>query len=338
MSEPTSTLTFNDLILEVAEKLGIAYYGSGGTSAASIPTNAQDLALCKKQVNNAIRMFIHDAPPPNGWRWLRPVASLVMWADVAQDTDNAISSATFNASGSNTTLVIPTAAFYPSMEWKTLSIETEGDVTIESYVSSTSVIVSGSHTGAASKKWSIESGGNYTLPTTFGGQYIGEPTYAPDSNLGIDPEWSDESTIRQWRSNVAVETGNPYLFAVRVMDTGSPRRRWELMAYPKPDETQTMEFSYMLHFDSLVNLTEVHPAPFGHDEAIKAACRAVVEKDVERVLGVEWGYYREVALPNSFRVDALSAPKKLQQRGTRPGSIRDFRAINYQRPTVTFNP
>jgi hypothetical protein len=338
MSEPTSTLTFNDLILEVAEKLGIAYYGSAGTSAASIPVNAQDLALCKKTVNNAIRMFINDAPQPNGWRFLRPVASLATWADIDQDSTNKISTATFNAAGSNTTLVIPTAAFQPSMELKTLSIETEGDVTIESYVSSTSVLVSGSHTGAADKKWSIESGGNFTLPSTFGGQYAGEVTYADNSNRGVEPEWSDESTIRQWRANVMVETGFPYLFAVRVMDTGTPRRRWELMAYPKPDENTTVEFPYVLHFDSLVNLTEVHPAPFGHDEAIKAACRAAVEKDVERALGVEWSYYREIALPNSYRVDAMSAPKKLQPRGARFGSIREFRAYGYQRPNVTFNP
>jgi hypothetical protein len=38
MSEPTSVLTFSDLILEVAYKLGIAYYGAAGDGAAQVPT------------------------------------------------------------------------------------------------------------------------------------------------------------------------------------------------------------------------------------------------------------------------------------------------------------
>jgi hypothetical protein len=35
MSEPTSVLTFSDLILEVAYKLGIAYYGADGRRGRS---------------------------------------------------------------------------------------------------------------------------------------------------------------------------------------------------------------------------------------------------------------------------------------------------------------
>lgn len=338
MAEPTSTLTFEDLILHIAEKLGMASYGSTGTSVAAIPTNAQDLALCKRLANNAVRMFVHDAPKPNGWRWTRPVASAVLWADIDEDTTNKISSATYNASASNTTLVIPTAAFYPTMELKTLAVDVVGDLTIERYVSATSVVVSGSNVAALNKAWSIESGGNFTLPQTFGGQFVGEPTYAANTNHSVSLEWSDESTIRQWRADVTVETGTPNLLAVRVMDTGSPRRRWELLSYTAPDEDLTVEFPYVLHFDSLVNLTDVHPAPFGHDETVKAACDAVCEKDVEHALGVAWGYYKESALPNSYRVDAMSAPKKLQPRNGGASSIQDFRNNWYQRPTVTFNP
>jgi hypothetical protein len=290
-------------------------------------------------VNNAIRMFIHDAPMPNGWRWLRPVAARPVGGrgrvvstqpDLHRDVQRL---------GSNTTVVVTTAAFYPSMELKTITIGSPvGDRTVQSYLSSTSVVVSGSNSLMVGKTFAIESGGNFTLPLGFGGQFVGQLTYAADTNRGVETEWSDESTIRQWRANVTSDTGTPYLFAPRVMDTGTPRRRWEMLAYPTPNETLTVEFPYVLHFDSLVALTEVHPAPFGHDEAIKAACKAVCEKEVEQSLGVEWNYYRNIALPNSYRVDAMSAPKKLQPSRGSPSNIRDFRNNSYQRPTVTFNP
>lgn len=338
MAEPTSVLTFGDLLIEAAEKLGIAYYGANGDEAAQAPTNAHDLALCKRLVNNAIRMFIHDGPQTNGWRWLRPVGSVVLWTDIAVDTTNKISTATYDGS-TYTTLVVPTAAFYPSMELHDITITGVGDFTIAQYVSSTSVKVSGDASSGATKTWSMTADGNYTLPLTFGGQYTGEIQYAAGTNRGIGLEWTDEAAIRQWRANVESQSGDPYLFAVRVMDTGSPRRQWELMAWPTPDETLTVEFPYMIHFDSLTSNSEVHPAPFMHDETIKAAVKAVCEKEVEHALGVEWSYYRDVALPNSYRVDAMSAPKRLgniRQRG--PVSIRDFRDRVYNRPDVTFNP
>jgi hypothetical protein len=340
-SEPTSTLAFTDLILIVSEKLGTAYYGANGDQAAAIPTNAQDLAQAKKIVNDAIRMFVHDGPQPNGWRWLRPVASLVLWPDIATDAANAFSSATYDGATDKTTLVVPTAAFYPSMELKTISITTTGDCTITDYVSATSVKVSGDKSSASAKTWSMTADGNYTLPIGFGGQYLGELSFAAATNKGIGLDWVDESTIRVWRSDVNSTTGIPYQFAVKVMDTGTPRRRWELLAYPKPSMILTIQFPYMLHFDSLVNLTDVHPAPFGHDETIRAACKAQVEKDVEHALGTEWDYYRNVALPNSYRVDAMSAPKKLGyfwNPAPLTGSpLKAYRNRLYQRPTVSFN-
>lgn len=338
MAEPTSVLTFAKLLIEVAEKLGVAFYGANGDEAAQVPTNAHDLALCKKLVNNAIRMFVHDAPMPNGWRWLRPVGEVVLWGDVAENTSNKIATATYDGA-SVTTLVVPTAAFYPSMELHTITITGVGDFTVSEYVSATSVKVTGDASAGATKTWSMTADGNYTLPVTFGGQYLGGIQYAAGTNRGIGCEWVDESVIRQWRSNVQSQSGDPYLFAVRVMDTGSPRRRWELLAYNTPDETLTVEFPYMIHFDELVSNSEVHPAPFMHDETIKAACKATCEKEVERVLGVEWSYYREAALPNSYRVDAMSAPKRLGNFRHASGqpSIRQFRDSFYQRPTVTFN-
>ncbi len=336
MAEPTSALTFSDLILEVAIKLGLAYHGADGTETDQIPTDTRDLDLCKRIVNNGIRMFIHDAPQPNGWRWLRPVASVTLWSDIAADTGNPILTAVH--SGGITTLTVGEDSFFESMELKDITITTVGTFTITEFVSATSIKVSGDASAAhgTSKTWTMTDDGNYTLPLTFSGHFVGHIAYASGTNRGIGIEWCDESVIRMWRADVTDENGDPWLAAVRVMDTGSPRRRWELIVYPMLDEDMVVEFPFMLHFNELTSLTEVHPAPFSHDETVKAACLAVAEKEVEDAYGPDWTYYRESALPQSHRIDAMNAPRKLVTDG-RLGSIQHFRTSVYQRPVVNFN-
>ena len=70
MAEPTGNYTFDGLILRVAELVGIASYGTDGSGVAAIPTDAHDLDKCKRVVNDAIKMFISDAPV-NGWLWMK---------------------------------------------------------------------------------------------------------------------------------------------------------------------------------------------------------------------------------------------------------------------------
>lgn len=341
MSEPTSILTFSDLIIKVAEKLGIAYYGASGTEAAQVPSDAHDLALTKRIVNDGIRMFINDAPHPNGWRWLRPVASLILWPSVAVDTVNPILTAIHSAG--LTTITVTSAAFYPSMALKDIVIPTVGTFNIASYTSSTVIVVTGNASAAhaASKTFSVTADGNYTMPDTFGGQVLGHPTFAAGTNRGSSLEWVDESLIRELRANEDISTSTPLQLAFRIKDSGVPRRQWELMTWPIPGEVFTIQFPFMLHFQSLINLTDTSPAPFGHDESVRAACLAVAEKDVEDAMGNEWKYYREISLPNSYRIDALSAPHKLGYFGNGPrGPMRldAWRDYVYQRPNVTFNP
>ena len=340
MAEPTSTLTFGDLLIEVARKIGVAYYGAAGTGVAQVPIDPHDLDEVKRHVNNGIRMFIADAPP-SGWRWTRPVASVVLWPTVDELAGRTVTGGAFAAGV--TTITANQAVFHPSMERKTISIDGVGDFVISSYTSATVVVVTGDASPAVADLFSIEANGNYTLPQTFGGQYTGAITYAAGTNRGVPLAWSNEGDIRVWRENQDDSTGQPWLVAVRPMDNGLPRRRWELVVYPEPDEELTVEFPYDLHFDELTTVTEVHPAPFGHDETIKAACLAVAEKDVEGVNGVDWNYYKQTCLPNSYRIDARSGPRRLGYFGD-PGHggdgspIRTFRDQVYQRPEVTFTP
>jgi len=91
-------------MVEVAKHLGIAYYGPAGDEKPQVPQDAYDLDVCNSAVNNAIRMFIADAPPA-GWRWMQPILSMTVWPSVSVETAATIAwaAATAYAIGSKVT-------------------------------------------------------------------------------------------------------------------------------------------------------------------------------------------------------------------------------------------
>ena len=338
MSLSSSALSFRDLILEAARKIGVASYGADGSGETDIPDDDYNLSEVKRHVNNAIRMYLNDGPAPNGWRFARPTDSIVVWGTIAVNAANTVSSTDRDTVNDRTTLTAQSSAFYPTMEGKTITVTGVGDFTIYQYVSATQVIVSGDATASAAT-WSMTADGNYTMPAVFGGEYIGPLTYAANSNQGVGIEWMADAHIRQWRESITDETGEPYWACVRPMNSEfENRRRWELMLYPQPDEVITLELPYILGFDKLLELNEHPPVPVSHDEALKAADLALVEKDVEGALGIDWQYYHDNALPKAYQVDARSAPKSIGYVGNRPArrgsAIQDFRQNWYDRPTV----
>jgi len=393
IAEPTSALAFQDLITEVAYKIGCAYYGSDGQGVPQVPIDNHDLTICQRIVNKAIRMFINDGPQPNGWSWLTPIAQVAIWPQINADLTGStcyLTSTAYNSTTNLTTLTLTltasstasTGIFYPSMELKpiwlngqptgpgTLSTSIASTVgtpfTLVNYLSSTQAQIFGQpsstlfHGGGASTSWSMIADGDYTLPADFSGQYVGEPSYISNTNRGMTLHWTSEALIRQRRQNYNIETGTPYQLAVRLMATPSittftpggtslsfapQRRRWQLMTWRITSEFLNVLFKYTLGFQNLVNLTDTPPSPFAHDEALKAACLAVAEKEVTDQYGVDWEYYKKDALPKSWRIDAMSYPKRLGYNGNPRASahgglgsvIEQFRAWDMQRPTVQVN-
>lgn len=331
MGEPTAALSFSELIIEVAIKLGVAHYGDNGGEIAQIPEDAHDLNECKRHVNNAVRMFLADAPP-NGWRCQRPVADVILWPSVAVVA--AMTATGVYEPAMDTTLIIASAdAFYPSMELKSIVITDVDTLTIATYVSASQVRVSSDHHWTGSKTFSITADGDYTLPATFGGQYTGDISYDANTSTVLSIAWTSEARIRNLRENSTAETGDPHQADVRPMS--STRRRWELVVWPMPSIVRTVNFPYELYFDKLVGLTDMHPCGFAHDETIKAACFAAAEKDAEDMIGGLMQYYRQVALPNSYRIDGRQAPRNLgsmnRRRVVTPHNFRQFQ----RRPTIT---
>lgn len=306
MAEPTSALTYSDLILAVAEQLGVAYYGAAGVGAAQIPIDAYELDRCKRFVQDGIRMFIADSPPA-GWRWQRPLASVVLWADIAQDAAVTVTGAVYAAP--STTITASAATFYPSMVGATIVIATVGSFVISSYTSSTVVVVTGDASAAAADVFSMTSGGVFAMPQTFGGETLGDLTYAAGSNNGTTLRWCNELEIRRYRESGNGSSGTPFLAAIRRNQTNS--RRWDLVAYPTPSADETVEFPYLIYFDVISALTDMHVAGFAHDESVKWAAKSQAEMQGEDAMAGATEYYRKISLPNSWKTDLRSAPRRL---------------------------
>ena len=73
MADPTLSLTFRDMIVRVAEYLGIAHYGVNGNEVAQAPTQSHDLDLCKRLVNDGWRRFCGSW---HHWQWMHPTFTI----------------------------------------------------------------------------------------------------------------------------------------------------------------------------------------------------------------------------------------------------------------------
>jgi len=338
MSEVTSALTFRDLILEVAEMLGVCFYGDDGAGAADIPVDEHDDDRCRRIVNKAINRFMADAPP-TGWRWVSTVADVVLWPSVALDAAKTVTGV-YEPSTDTTLITASSDVFYETMEGRNLVVTSEGTFEIVQYVSATQIRVNGDESFTTARTYSIAATGDYTLPRGFVGPHTGDPTFSANTNTAIPFSWVNESVIRNLRQDTTTSTGDPQFGAVRVRAgvNGAARRRYELAVYPTPDVVRTLQFPYDVHFDLLTSLVDTSPAPIGHDETIRQACRMIGESDVDDTEGKESSLYQTMLL-NSQRIDSRTGPRRLGYFGnpTRgPRSIQNVRDL-LRRQNVTFN-
>lgn len=335
-SEATSALTFGDLVLEIALKMGTAYYGEDGDEPAQIPVEEHDRTLAKQIANNAVRMFLADAPP-TGWRWTRPVAGLALWADLGVTATRTVTGGAYDAANDQTLITANSSIFFETMEEKDIVVTGHGTLVVKQYVSPTMVYVYGSHYFAAASTYSIASEGDFTLPRSFAGSYTGALNYAAGTNRATGIEWSNDARIRYLRENTSAETGWPTIATIRIRSAQSGRRRFEMCTYPTPNETLGLELTFDLNFDKMVSFTETLPTPVVHDETLRAACLAVVERDVDDAEGSNTTYYRDRCLPNSYNADARSGPRKLGYFGNGAPKVGMNNFRDYlRRPNVSY--
>lgn len=273
MSEPTSALSIEDLVLRVARESGIAYHGENGQERAMVPIDPHDLDLCLRIVNDGLRLFVASTPQ-KGWRWMRRIMSVTMTstrvegtadaADLTSLTDLTLATVYDTNDDLNGWFIYITGgtgegSYAQVKDYTGVS----GKITVPDWLD-----IRGNPGGTDPDTDSIYAitpvetvGGDihrYPLAENFGGTPDGPITYAADTNHATNIQWIDESYIRQRRS-VTVTNSYPLHAALRPLEPyasgATPRRRFEIIFEPEPTADDTVEFPYSLFTDQAVLLT-----------------------------------------------------------------------------------
>lgn len=248
MAEPTSALTFEDVLTEMAELVGIADYDDS-TGEAIHPNDKYDIDKLKRAANNGIRQFI-SAAPQLGWNWMKRMMSISL----------KISTGSTATGGSATTLVDSALAsdyaddYYNGLILEILGGTGAGETAlVTDYEGATGTFTFTALSGGSTPDDTTEFfiGHRYALDQSFGGQADGDITYLRSSGIGTI-EWAPETELRRWRE-LTSHGGTPRQAATRPYGN----RRHELIVYPDPSAEDVIQFPYTYFFDKLDILTGV---------------------------------------------------------------------------------
>ncbi len=269
MSEPSSVLTFPQIIQRMAKENGTAYRGTAGTSSNMVPVDIRDLETLKEIANDGIRMFVADAPN-SGWRWRSRVQSVVIGGTRTEGVVDAADSTSLT----DATLEDVYTANDDLNTWWVFILTGTGAgsyAQITDYTASGGVIDvaawldqygnTGGTTPAADDTFAITQYetidgdlARYPLPENYLGEVSGNIEYSAETGHSTHIEWVHENTIRNRRS-VNVTTGHPFYAAIRIYEPQSgqlgAKRRYELILDPQPSQNDTLQWPYRVIFDKL---------------------------------------------------------------------------------------
>jgi hypothetical protein len=262
MAESSSSLTFRDLLLKVAEYYGVASYNST-TGIPYIPAdNPFNFRECKKIVNEAVRMFMSRPPRSGKWRWTYrtetvtfapSVTGTTTTGEASTITDSALAG-TYADDLFNTYTIYITAGTGAGES----AVVTDYDGTLGKF---TFAALSGGSTPDTTSEYTISrslsaingDGARYMLSAGCT-QPVGGINYVADSSHRARIEWCDISRILQNRSP-NLRTGYPTLAAIRPYQPTTAAlgssRRWEITFDPSPSSVQSIEFQHVLTFDKM---------------------------------------------------------------------------------------
>jgi len=326
MAEPSGTTTMRDLMLRVAEKLGIAEYTS--TGVIHIPVDQYNLKLCKRYIQNGIRMFMADAPL-KGWRWMRRLMTVTFDAE-GDGVDNIDLDAARYKLAANFGGTVDGPIEYDAdtsvgtrIEWcdesvirarRSLSVNTgiPNKAAIRPYQPISEALMS-------TRQWEMivdpQPGSAYVVkfPYTLhfdqmdmeGGTATGGgATTLVDATDRKDNEANDY--FNTWIIRIVAGAGIGEYATIDdfIRNTGTFLFNAGLSGGTTPDTTS----KYIV--EPADNL-----CPVGHqfDDAIEAACLARTEMESQdEHMDTFWtDYYHKKALLNAFKVDQRSAPRTL---------------------------
>ncbi len=258
MAEPTSALGFYDILLRIAEKAGMAYYGSDGQGKAIAPVDAFNLDKCKRIINDGFRLFV-ASPPEQGWLWQERIAEITLAAtETGTATAGAATTLTDDTQDSDGNYIRTEANDYFNDWLLTITAGTGvgESAIVTDYVGATRTVtfsggLSGDSTPDTTSIYQIEKVN--LMPEDFNGEVDGAITYAQATNHGTEIEIVDESLIRAIRADY-ISSGYPSKVAIvpyRPVAGALGARRWELITDYAPVGTDVLNIPYTSHFNKM---------------------------------------------------------------------------------------
>jgi len=333
MAEPSGVLTMQDLMVRVAEKLSIAEYDSVGR--IHIPVDQYKFNLCKRYINNGIRMFIADAPR-KGWRWMRRLMTVTF--DAEGDGDDNISSdaaryklaANFGGTVDGPIKYAASTAVGTRIKWCDESvIRARRSLSVNTGIPTLAAIRPYQPTSealSATRQWEMivdpQPGSAYVVefPYTLhfdkmdmeGGTATSGTGATDLYDSSINGLYADDY-FSSWIIRIVAGTGKGS-YAVVNDYVGNPAQ-FEATGHDWLSSDGSSGGTHPATDSKYIVEPAANLCPAGHqfDDVIEAACLARTEMESQdEHMDTFWtDYYHKKALRNAYVVDARSAPRKL---------------------------
>ena len=324
-------LSFDQLRTRVAEFIGFDLKGTDGTGVSSLPTNAQDLDVVSRIVNDGYRRFLGE----RDWMFLRPIAELtfqtattgsVETGGTGTFTDTARTEAAGAFAGNSIKITNATTG------------ATAVHIVLDSTAAGVFTFADANLTFIAGDEYSLVAlpaikgeEHRYLMPADFEGQLLGRMTYAgPAGTPRMEITEVTEDEIRILNAGQTTTGGDPVLVAFRplVQDDPSEDPRWEGVFWPSPSSNRTVVYKYQRNPPDLSLGTDRPIVGVKHERTLLSACKVEAEEQrFDKFGGAEAQKYA-AQLKNSMRMDRDATPRSL-------GIMTEASDFQAGRPAIT---
>lgn len=310
MADPTLQLTFQSMQIRVADYLGIA---DRSGSVLAVPTDAKDLELVKRLVNDGYRRFITEQ---ENWNFLNVPLSLQFVDEVDY---------TITARAATTLTVAALAGVYANSYFNGFEI-TATDVstgveyiyTVTGYAGATGIFT------VAATSANLGNGDTLTVAGINNVAGRGYRYYMPDDFYGI---WKQQFTFDENGPRVRIDiiteeqfrelragartSGTAVYVAFRPINTTatSTGKRWEALFWPEPTGGELVSGVYKRFPAALSSNGDASVAGFHQDHVVLAAALAAAELFRNDKIGIHEQTYQQ-RLVTAKKLDARATPRK----------------------------
>jgi hypothetical protein len=148
----------------------------------------------------------------------------------------------------------------------------------------------------------------YVLPRFCSSAPIGDWLYVGNNQVYTSIKSMDYRIVAQYKEHgagTAPTTGAPTSAGHRRIEQGG-ERRWEVLFYPQPDQSYSVQAEFAIMPYDLVEMAERHIAGQAHDDTIIAAAVYEYKAHDEPALAAQFMAMYQDALAGSRRIDARS--------------------------------